>query len=162
MFTKLLWSLRYQVDTAPQIFSSFWWHDWEFWIVQSGGTFMSSANICSLIVTPPLYTLCKWFYSQRKTWIFTLVDSIDSIIVLHPVQVIQELKRYLVWRVIELQYWILCEGEMNLQHKHLTGWSNHEPYSSACRRCLVQTQALVGGIEPAHYLFQLKAWQRRH
>jgi hypothetical protein len=123
-------------------------------------------DFCHLLTYVPLLSLlCCIHYvndsTAKETWRFTLVDSIDSIIVL-PVQVIQELKRDLVWGVIDLQYWILGEGRMNLQHKHLTGWSNHKPCSSACRRCLVQTQALVGGIEPAHYLFQLKAWQWRH
>lgn len=135
--------------------------------IENSEWFNLVGHLCHLLTYVPLLSLLHCIHyvndsTAKETWRFTLVDSIDSIIVLHPVQVIQELKHYLVWRVIDLQYWILYEGEMNLQHKHLTGWSNHEPCCSACRRCLVQTQALVGGIEPAHYLFQLKAWQRRH
>jgi hypothetical protein len=75
-------------------------------------------DFCHLLTYVPLLSLLHCIHyvndsTAKETWRFTLVDSIDSIIVL-PVQVIQELKRDLVWGVIDLQYWILGEGRINI------------------------------------------------
>lgn len=70
-------------------------------MIENSELFNLVGLLCHLLTYVPLLSLlpCKHYVNDstaKETWRFTLVDSIDSIIVLHPLQVIQELKRSLV------------------------------------------------------------------